>query len=158
MNVCAAIHHSPNSGGMARHLAPFVRRQRIAVTVRRRCWGGVLPRGRHASISGCRTAHSASVRSLCDAQVGRDDAAGIAAFEAADFASSTWASKLSAPAGWAKLALIGSMMVVRAAVRAMAAMRWLAMAFSCAMMWMTTGLIIRWGAGAKPSHCCVAGT
>src|SRR3954471_15767994 len=37
---------------MARHLAPFSCRQRMAEIVRRRSWGGVLPLGRHASISG----------------------------------------------------------------------------------------------------------
>src|SRR3954447_19753792 len=37
---------------MARHLAPFSWRQRMAEIVRRRSWGGVLPLGRHASISG----------------------------------------------------------------------------------------------------------
>jgi hypothetical protein len=37
---------------MARHLAPFSCRQRMAAIVRRRSFGGVLPLGRHASISG----------------------------------------------------------------------------------------------------------
>src|SRR3954451_18941589 len=37
---------------MARHLAPFSCRQRMAESVRRRSWGGALPWGRHASISG----------------------------------------------------------------------------------------------------------
>src|SRR5215204_2065277 len=37
---------------MARHLAPFSCRQRMAEMVRRRSFGGVLPLGRHASISG----------------------------------------------------------------------------------------------------------
>src|SRR5215204_4172272 len=46
---------------MARHLAPFSCRQRMAESVRRRSWGGVLPLGRHASISGCSLIHCASV-------------------------------------------------------------------------------------------------
>src|SRR3954470_12953087 len=46
---------------MARHLAPFSCRQRIAEIVRRRSWGGVLPLGRHASISGSRSIHAPSV-------------------------------------------------------------------------------------------------
>src|SRR3954471_11604920 len=37
---------------MARHLAPFTCRQRMAEIVRRRSFGAVLPLGRHASISG----------------------------------------------------------------------------------------------------------
>src|SRR5215212_4778856 len=37
---------------MARHLAPFAWRQRMAAIVRRRSFGAVLPLGRHASISG----------------------------------------------------------------------------------------------------------
>src|SRR3954464_3673580 len=37
---------------MARHLAPFSCRQTMAEIVRRRSWGGVLPLGRHVSISG----------------------------------------------------------------------------------------------------------
>jgi hypothetical protein len=47
---------------MLRHLAPFWCRQTIASIVRRKWWGRVLPRGRHASISGASTAHCASVR------------------------------------------------------------------------------------------------
>src|SRR3954454_6234166 len=46
---------------MARHLAPFSCRQTIAEIVRRRSWGGVLPLGRHASISGSRSIHAPSV-------------------------------------------------------------------------------------------------
>src|SRR4051812_23234642 len=46
---------------MARHLAPFSCRQTIAEIVRRRSWGGVLPLGRHASISGSRSLHAPSV-------------------------------------------------------------------------------------------------
>src|SRR4051794_15616196 len=46
---------------MARHLAPFSCRQRMAEIVRRRSWGGVLPLGRHASISGSRSIHAPSV-------------------------------------------------------------------------------------------------
>src|SRR3954464_2984990 len=45
---------------MARHLAPFSCRQTIAEIVRRRSWGGVLPLGRHASISGSRSIHAPS--------------------------------------------------------------------------------------------------
>src|SRR3954465_9231222 len=52
MNICAARDQGPSSAGMARHLAPFSWRQRMAEIVRRRSWGGVLPLGRHASISG----------------------------------------------------------------------------------------------------------
>src|SRR3954467_6508154 len=37
---------------MARHLAPFAWRQRMAEIVRRRSFGAVLPLGRQASISG----------------------------------------------------------------------------------------------------------
>src|SRR6185312_3083955 len=51
----------PRSAGMARHLAPFSCRQTIAEIVRRRSWGGVLPLGRHASISGSRSIHAPSV-------------------------------------------------------------------------------------------------
>src|SRR5215218_1348823 len=46
---------------MARHLAPFSCRQRMAEIVRRRSWGGVLPLGRHVSISGSRSIHAPSV-------------------------------------------------------------------------------------------------
>src|SRR3954462_11133209 len=46
---------------MARHLAPFSCRQTIAEIVRRRSWGGVLPLGRHVSISGSRSIHAPSV-------------------------------------------------------------------------------------------------
>src|SRR3954454_23504043 len=46
---------------MARHLALFSCRQTIAEIVRRRSWGGVLPLGRHASISGSRSIHAPSV-------------------------------------------------------------------------------------------------
>src|SRR3954463_1306085 len=46
---------------MARHLAPFSCRQTIAEIVRRRAWGGVLPLGRPASISGSRSIHAPSV-------------------------------------------------------------------------------------------------
>src|SRR3954466_14979478 len=46
---------------MARHLAPFSCRQTIAEIVRRRSWGGVLPWGRHASISASRSSHAPSV-------------------------------------------------------------------------------------------------
>src|SRR3954447_14371781 len=46
---------------MARHLAPFSCRQTIAEIIRRRSWGGVLPLGRHASISGSSLIQCASV-------------------------------------------------------------------------------------------------
>src|SRR4051794_23029205 len=52
MNICAARDQGPSSAGMARHLAPFSCRQRMAEIVRRRSRGGVLPWGRHVSISG----------------------------------------------------------------------------------------------------------
>src|SRR5215210_6756360 len=52
MNICAARDQGPRSAGMARHLAPFSCRQRMAEIVRRRSFGAVLPLGRHASISG----------------------------------------------------------------------------------------------------------
>src|SRR3954464_13798684 len=61
MKVCAARDQGPSSAGMARHLAPFSCRQTIAEIVRRRSWGGVLPLGRHASISGSRSIHAPSV-------------------------------------------------------------------------------------------------
>src|ERR1044072_3009112 len=60
MKVWAARDHGPRAPGMARHLAPFSCRQRIAESVRRRSWGGVLPLGRHASISGSRLLQCAS--------------------------------------------------------------------------------------------------
>jgi hypothetical protein len=64
MEVWAAIHHGPNSSGMARHLAPFWCRQRIALTVRRRLLGGgTFAGGRHASTSGSSTAHCSFVSS-----------------------------------------------------------------------------------------------
>src|SRR4051812_31144566 len=46
---------------MARHLAPFWCRQTMAEIVRRRSWGGLLPLGRHVSISGSRSIHAPSV-------------------------------------------------------------------------------------------------
>src|SRR3954466_9589878 len=46
---------------MARHLAPFSWRQRMAEIVRRRSFGAVLPLGRHASISGSSLIQCASV-------------------------------------------------------------------------------------------------
>jgi len=45
---------------MLRHFAPFWCRQKIAEIVRRNSFGGVLPRGRTASISGSQIAHAAS--------------------------------------------------------------------------------------------------
>src|SRR3954466_12725334 len=45
---------------MARHLAPFSWRQRMAEMVRRRSFGCVLPLGRHASTSGSKFVHCAS--------------------------------------------------------------------------------------------------
>ena len=46
---------------MLRHLAPFWCRHTMADIVRRNSSGGVLPRGRTASISGSHTAQLASV-------------------------------------------------------------------------------------------------
>src|SRR3954466_15525464 len=46
---------------MARHLAPFSWRQRMAEIVRRRSFGAVLPLGRHASTSGSSLIQCASV-------------------------------------------------------------------------------------------------
>src|SRR3954447_7058643 len=46
---------------MARHLAPFSWRQRMAEMVRRRSFGAVLPLGRQASISGSSLIQCASV-------------------------------------------------------------------------------------------------
>src|SRR4051812_42705619 len=58
---------------MARHLAPFSCRQTIAEIVRRRSWGGVLPLGRHASISGSRSIHAPSVSiALSSSQEGQN--------------------------------------------------------------------------------------
>src|SRR3954451_7571636 len=62
MKVCAARDQAPSPAGMARHLAPFACRQTRAEIVRRRSWGGVLPLGRHVSISGSRSIHAPSVR------------------------------------------------------------------------------------------------
>ena len=62
MNNCAASHHGPRSAGMLRHLAPFWWRQNTAEMVRRSSFGGVLPRGRTASINGSHTAQAASVK------------------------------------------------------------------------------------------------
>src|SRR3954467_6051332 len=45
---------------MARHLAPFSWRQRMAEMVRRRSFGCVLPLGRHASTNGSKFVHCAS--------------------------------------------------------------------------------------------------
>src|SRR3954453_1712139 len=45
---------------MARHLAPFSWRQRMAASVRRRSFGCVLPLGRHASTNGSKLIHCAS--------------------------------------------------------------------------------------------------
>src|SRR5437764_4860801 len=45
---------------MARHLAPFSWRQRMAASVRRRSFGCVLPLGRHASTNGSKFVHCAS--------------------------------------------------------------------------------------------------
>src|SRR3954463_5898993 len=60
MNICAAGDQGPSSGGMARHLAPFSWRQRMAEMVRRRSFGCVLPLGRHASTNGSKFVHCAS--------------------------------------------------------------------------------------------------
>jgi len=61
MKIWAAFHHGPSSAGMARHFAPFVQRQMIASTVRRRSEGGTLAWGRQASTRGSNSAHCASV-------------------------------------------------------------------------------------------------
>src|SRR5881275_2924746 len=45
---------------MARHLAPFSWRQRMAEMVRRRSFGCVLPLGRHSSTNGSKFVHCAS--------------------------------------------------------------------------------------------------
>src|SRR3954463_7452133 len=45
---------------MARHLAPFSWRQRMAEMVRRRSFGCVFPLGRHASTNGSKFVHCAS--------------------------------------------------------------------------------------------------
>ncbi len=47
MKVWAVIHQGPNSAGRARHFAPFLCRQKMAETVRRRLLGGTLACGRH---------------------------------------------------------------------------------------------------------------
>src|SRR3954470_1449497 len=60
MKVCAARDQGPSSAGMARHLAPFSWRQRMAEMVRRRSFGCVLPLGRHASTNGSKVVHCAS--------------------------------------------------------------------------------------------------
>src|SRR4051812_44374853 len=60
MNICAARDQGPSSAGMARHLAPFSWRQRMAEMVRRRSFGCVLPLGRHASTNGSKFVHCAS--------------------------------------------------------------------------------------------------
>src|SRR4051794_34730450 len=60
MKVCAARDQGPSSAGMARHLAPFSWRHRMAESVRRRSFGCVLPLGRHASTNGSKFVHCAS--------------------------------------------------------------------------------------------------
>src|SRR3954464_3848661 len=62
MKVCAAFHQGPSSPGMARHLAPFWWRQRMASIVCRRLSCGTLQCGRTSLISGSNSAHSASLR------------------------------------------------------------------------------------------------
>jgi hypothetical protein len=52
MNNCAACHQGPSSAGIARRVAPFRWRQKMAAMVRRSSFGGVWPRGRTASIPG----------------------------------------------------------------------------------------------------------
>ena len=64
MSSCAARDDGPNSAGMPRHLAPFWGRQTIAEMLCRRSFGGVLPRGRTASISGSPTVQASSGRTL----------------------------------------------------------------------------------------------
>src|SRR3954454_11478935 len=60
MNIWATRDKVPRAEGIARHLAPFSCRQRMAAIVRRRSFGCVLPWGRHASISGSKLIHCAS--------------------------------------------------------------------------------------------------
>ncbi|GJE68234.1 HTH-type transcriptional activator RhaS [Methylorubrum aminovorans] len=60
MKICAARHHGPNSSGLARHLAPFWCRYRMAESVRCRSCGGVIAFGRQACTSSSRAAHCAS--------------------------------------------------------------------------------------------------
>lgn len=49
---------------MDRHFAPFVQRQRMASTVRRRSEGGTFACGRQASSNGSSVAHCASVSAI----------------------------------------------------------------------------------------------
>src|SRR5215217_388025 len=60
--VWAAIHHGPSSAGMARHLAPFCRRQTRASKVRRRLESSRPVWGRTASIKGSIAFHWTSVK------------------------------------------------------------------------------------------------
>src|SRR3712207_1872292 len=62
MKVCAAIHHGPSSAGMARHLAPFRKRQMIASRVRRRLVSSRPVWGLTASIKGSITLHCLALR------------------------------------------------------------------------------------------------
>jgi hypothetical protein len=61
MNICAACQHGPSSRGTAQHFAPFWCRHRIALSIRRRSYGGVLPNGRHASTNGSKTVYCSSL-------------------------------------------------------------------------------------------------
>src|ERR671920_53560 len=54
--------HAERNLARLRRLAPLSCRQMIASIVRRRSWCCVLPRGRHASMSGPSAAHCASVK------------------------------------------------------------------------------------------------
>ena len=60
--VWAAIHHGPNSTGMARHLAPFCMRQTMASKVWRKLDSSRPVCGRTASITGSNAVHWASVK------------------------------------------------------------------------------------------------
>ena len=68
IKVCAAIHHGPRSSGTARHFAPLSCRQRIAVIVRRRRFGGTFAAGRHASTSGSSTAQRSSESTMAPSE------------------------------------------------------------------------------------------
>jgi hypothetical protein len=59
--VWAALHHGPNSAGMARHLAPFCMRQTMASKVWRRLESSRPVCGRTLSIKGSSALHWASV-------------------------------------------------------------------------------------------------
>ena len=64
MKIRAALRQGPSSAGMARHLAPFRQRHRMASTVRRRSDGGTFACGRQASTEGSRAAHCPPVGTI----------------------------------------------------------------------------------------------